>query len=188
MIDEWDDATVNDNNENQVAAGGSPDSTGFDNADLLFDDANSLDRIDSDVDTPVLNGMKSTTNAGSGTVKDAETAETTEEGAIDANLNVSGGASAMDEFSGALAAASEFDADGAEDVASRHRPFVKGLLILAAVGLVVLLIGFVARSVWKLLLLSGGCLVLVCGLIGAICVALLGHTSRRSESGTSERD
>lgn len=187
MIDEWDDATVNDNNENQVAAGGSPDSTGFDNADLLFDDANSLDRIDSDVDTPVLNGMKSITNAGSGTVKDAETAETTEESAIDANLNGSGGASAMDEFSGALAA-SEFDADGAEDVASRHRPFVKGLLILAAVGLVVLLIGFVARSVWKLLLLSGGCLVLVCGLIGAICVALLGHTSRRSESGTSERD
>lgn len=178
MTDEWDDATVNDNDENKAAAGDVAAGAGFDGADLLFGDANGLDTTGLDLDGVGLSGLESMTNAGSDAAKDAETAESTEEDAADDGVDVSESASAMDEFSGALAAG-ESDADGDDDAASRRRPFVKGLLILAAVGLVVLLIGLVARNVWKILLLSGGCLVLVCGLIGAICVAILGRVKEK---------
>ena len=178
MTDEWDDATVNDNDENKTAAGDAAAGAGFDGADLLFGDANGLDTTGLDLDGVGLSGLESMANAGSDAAKDAEIAESTEEDAAD-GVDVSESASAMDEFSGALAAAGESDADGADDAASRRRPFVKGLLILAAVGLVVLLIGLVARNVWKILLLSGGCLVLVCGLIGAICVAILGRVKEK---------
>ena len=179
MTDEWDDATVNDNDKNKAAAGDVAAGAGFDGADLLFDDANGFDTTGLDLDGAGPSGLESMANAGSDAAKDAETAESTEEDAADDGVDVSESASAMDEFSGALDAAGESDADGADDAASRRCPFVKGLLILAAVGLVVLLIGLVARNVWKILLLSGGCLVLVCGLIGAICVAILGRVKEK---------
>ena len=83
MTDEWDDATVNDNDENKAAAGDVAAGAGFDGADLLFDDANGLDTTGLDLDGVGLSGLESMTNAGSDAAKDAETAESTEEDAAD---------------------------------------------------------------------------------------------------------